>query len=75
MFKFIGRVINALKNRQFDSIKELKEDLRKVGIVFFGSGLLAVVLNFNYLGVVPAAIGFLLMYLGLTSGSEPDKGE
>ncbi|AUZ86165.1 hypothetical protein [Methylophaga nitratireducenticrescens] len=75
MFKFIGRVINALKNRQFDSIKELKEDLRKVGIVFFGSGLLAVVLNFNYLGIVPAAIGFLLMYLGLTSGSEPDKGE
>ena len=64
--KKVGRFFVALKKRRLISVKTLREDSRKLGLVLVGSGLLAIMLKGDWIGVVPVLVGIVLLFVGLT---------
>ena len=62
----VGRFFVALKKRRLISVKTLREDSRKLGLVLVGSGLLAIMLKGDWIGVVPVLVGIVLLFVGLT---------
>lgn len=46
----VGRFFVALKKRRLISVKTLREDSRKLGLVLVGSGLLAIMLKGDWSG-------------------------
>lgn len=49
---------------------ELRDDLRKLGVIWVGAGVVVFVVNDNTKGVIPFAIGLVLLYFGLTQSKD-----
>ena len=47
----VGRFFVALKKRRLISVKTLREDSRKLSLVLVGSGLLAIMLKGDWIGL------------------------
>jgi len=62
----LGRLFVALRKRRLISVKTLREDSRKLGLVLVGSGLLAIMLKGDWIGVIPVLVGIVLLFVGLT---------
>ena len=66
----VGRFFVALKKRRLISVKTLREDSRKLGLVLVGSGLLAIMLKGDWIGVVPVLVGVVLLFVGLSKNKQ-----
>ena len=61
-----GRLFVALRKRRLISVKTLREDNRKLGLVLVASGLLAIMLKGDWSGAIPVLVGIVLLFVGLT---------
>lgn len=71
----LGRFFTALRNRKLTSREDLRDDLRKLGLVWIGTGLITFVVNDNWIGVIPFLIGLILLYFGLTQPEDEQTRE
>ena len=62
----LGRLFVALRKRRLISVKTLREDNRKLGLVLVASGLLAIMLKGDWSGAIPVLVGIVLLFVGLT---------
>jgi len=66
------RTLTGLKEREVtEKSTPLEEDMRRMGLVLMGGGLLAVILDAQLVGLGAAVVGFILSFLGLTR--RPDE--
>ena len=64
--------LTGLKERELTGESTpLEEDMRRMGLVLMGGGLLAVILDAQWIGLGAAIIGLILSFLGLTR--RPDE--
>lgn len=49
--------------------------MRKLGIVWIGTGLITFVVNDNWIGVIPFLIGLIFLYFGLTQPEDEQTRE
>lgn len=71
----LGRFLTALRNRKLTSREDFRDDLRKLGLVWIGTGLISFVVNDKWLGVIPFLIGLVLLYFGLTQPEDEQTRE
>ena len=62
----LGRLFVALRKRRLISVKTLREENRKLGLVLVASGLLAIMLKGDWSGAIPVLVGIVLLFVGLT---------
>lgn len=71
---FFSFSLSVLRKRRLVSRHELRDDLRKLGVIWVGAGVVVFIVNDNTKGIVPFAIGLVLLYFGLTQpGDNKDK--
>ena len=67
---FFSFFLAVLRKRKLVSRHELRDDLRKLGVIWVGAGVVVFVVNDNTKGIVPFAIGLILLYFGLTQSKD-----
>ena len=73
MLGSIGRFFVALVKRRLITVTAMREDLRKLGLVFLGSGILAILLKGDWAGIFPVLFGVILLFVGLTRPRRTSK--
>lgn len=66
MMNQVGRFFAVLRKREIIDMDNIRDDIRKLGLVLAGGGFLAIALNGNWLGFVAVIVGFILLFFGLT---------
>jgi hypothetical protein len=64
--------LKGLFSRKLSDPSALKEDLRKLGLVCMGGGVIGMVMNRNYWGFVLILAGFIAWLFGLTEKRDSD---
>lgn len=67
---FFSFFLTVLRKRKLVSRHELRDDLRKLGVIWVGAGVVVFVVNDNTKGIIPFAIGLVLLYFGLTQSKD-----
>lgn len=67
---FFSFFLTVLQKRKLVSRDELRDDLRKLGVIWVGAGVVVFVVNDNTKGIIPFAIGLVLLYFGLTQSKD-----
>lgn len=68
--RFFSFLLTVLRKRKLVSKHELRDDLPKLGVIWVGAGVVVFVVNDNTKGIVPFAIGLVLLYFGLTQSKD-----
>ena len=68
--RFFSFLLTVLRKRKLVSKHELRDDLHKLGVIWVGAGVVVFVVNDNTKGIVPFAIGLVLLYFGLTQSKD-----
>ena len=55
--------------------EDLRDDLRKLGLVWIGAGLITFVVQGNWIGIIPFLVGSILLFFGLTQPTESQTFE
>ena len=71
----LGCFFKALRNRKLVSREDLRDDLRKLGLVWIGAGLITFVVQGNWIGIIPFLVGSILLFFGLTQPTESQTFE
>ena len=71
----LGCFFKALRNRKLTSREDLRDDLRKLGLVWIGAGLITFVVQDNWIGIIPFLVGSILLFFGLTQPTESQTFE
>ena len=71
----LGFFFKALRNRKLTSREDLRDDLRKLGLVWIGAGLITFVVQGNWIGIIPFLVGSILLFFGLTQPTESQTFE